>query len=286
MNKNLFPFESQWIEIDGHTMHYVDENSGASKTLLFVHGTPEWSFGFRDLIRSLRNEYRCVAVDHLGFGLSDKPVDAPYSVKSHSARLTKLIGVLGLQHITIVANDFGGGIAMGYAIDHPDTIDAVVLFNTWMWSLRSDPHFSKPSGMINSWLGRFLYKQLNAPVTMIMPAAFGDKKKLTKEIHDHYKKAVPDWSSRVALYAFAQELMGASEWWEALWNKIDALDGKPFLILWGMKDKFVPPHVLDKWTKRLPAAKVIRYENAGHFAQEEVGLEMGEEIRNFLAGEM
>jgi pimeloyl-ACP methyl ester carboxylesterase len=282
VDKQLFPFQSKWIEIDGHAIHYIDENSDAVQTLLFVHGTPEWSFGFRDMLKSLRSDYRCIAIDHLGFGLSDKPKSADYSVKSHTTRLTKFVGILDLHNITIVANDFGGGIAMGYALGNPGNIQSIVLFNTWMWSLKNDPHFSKPAKMIDSWLGRFLYKHLNAPVRIIMPSAFGDKKKLTKEIHSHYMNAVPDAASREALYTCALELMGASDWWESLWNRISLLEDKPFLLFWGMKDKFVPPHVLDKWVKRLPGATVIKYEDAGHFVQEEKADEMDVELRKFL----
>jgi haloalkane dehalogenase len=64
----LFPFESRFVDIDGHSVHYVDEGSGP--TLLFLHGNPTWSFVYRDVIESLRDEFRCVAVDYPGFRLS------------------------------------------------------------------------------------------------------------------------------------------------------------------------------------------------------------------------
>jgi len=280
VNKELFPFESRWITVDGHEMHYIDEGSG--DTILFVHGTPEWSFGFRDLVRALKQDFHCVAVDHLGFGLSDKPGAVDYSVEAHSARLTKFIKTLSLTNITIVANDFGGGISLGYAIQHQNNVRAVVLFNTWMWSLKDDPHFSKPARVIDSWFGRFLYKNMNAPVNMIMPQAFGDKTKLTREVHRHYKNAVPDSASRVAVYAIALQLMGASDWWQSQWDKMSILENKPFLIFWGMKDKFVPATALQKWTQRLPKAKVVEYKDAGHFVQEEKAEEMIVEIKAFL----
>lgn len=280
INKQLFPFESKWLDIDGHSQHYIDEGTG--DIILFVHGTPEWSFGFRDLIKELRKNFRCIAIDHLGFGLSDKPADGDYSVEAHSKRLTKFIQQLRLQNIAIVANDFGGGIALGYAVQHPDNISRIAIFNTWMWSLRDDQHFSKPARAIESWLGRFMYKTMNAPVTIIMPAAFGDRKKLTPEIHRHYKQVVPDAESRVALYAIALQLMGASDWWESNWKQMSRLEAKPFMIFWGLKDKFVPATQLVKWKARLPKAKVVEYQDAGHFVQEEKPLEMIAELFDFM----
>ncbi|HZY81636.1 MAG TPA: alpha/beta fold hydrolase [Cyclobacteriaceae bacterium] len=287
LNKELFPFESKWAMIDGHSMHYIDEGPDdqqvpSVETILFVHGTPEWSFGFRDLVKGLKKDFRCVAIDHLGFGLSDKKEGVDYSVEAHSKRLTLLIEKLSLKNITIIANDFGGGISMGYAVQHPGNVRAVVLFNTWMWSLKNDPHFSKPARMIDSWFGRFLYKTMNAPVNMIMPSAFGDKKKLTPEAHRHYKNVVPDATSRVALYAIALQLMGASDWWQQQWDKLSVIENKPIMIFWGMKDKFVPPTILKKWRDRLPKARVVEYEDAGHFVQEEKADEMTREISAFL----
>jgi pimeloyl-ACP methyl ester carboxylesterase len=279
VDKNLFPFESKWIELDGNAMHYIDE--GAGPTLLFAHGTPEWSFGYREVIKELRKDFRCVAIDMLGFGLSDKPKYADYSCKAHSARLEQCIRKLDLQNLTIIANDFGGGISLGYAITNPENVQRIVLFNTWMWSLRKDPHYSTPAKVMHTALGRFMYLALNFPVNIVMPAAYGDKTKLTKEIHAHYKKALPR-GNRNAAYAFSAELMNASEWWQQLWDNLRVLETKPFLFFWGLKDKFVPPKELEKWTTRLPQAKVITFPDAGHFVQEEKAGEMVIAIRQFF----
>src|SRR5262245_53019910 len=68
LDRGEYPFESHWVELaPGHCMHYVDE--GAGDVLLFVHGTPTWSFEWRYLIRDLSNRYRCIAPDLIGMGL-------------------------------------------------------------------------------------------------------------------------------------------------------------------------------------------------------------------------
>lgn len=284
INRELFPFESKWMTVEGSIIHYVDEGPPDAPVLVFVHGTPEWSFGYRDLILLLRKEYRCVAIDHLGFGLSDKPSNGDYRVEAHANRLASFIGQLGLQQVTLVANDFGGGFALDYALGHTANIRSIVLFNTWMRSLRDDPHYAKPARVVTTWLGKFLYLYLNAPVNMIMPAAFGDRKKLTKEVHRHYRMAVPDRASRVALFEIARELMNASSWWQSRWEKLDALASIPTLIFWGMKDKFIPPSELERWKQRWPSAKVTTFPDAGHFVQEEKAQEMGDGIRALVTG--
>src|SRR5688500_18677757 len=66
LDKNEYPFQSNYIEIDGHQIHYADEGKG--QILLMVHGIPDWSFSYRHLIKDLSKNYRCIALDNLGYG--------------------------------------------------------------------------------------------------------------------------------------------------------------------------------------------------------------------------
>ena len=61
VDDELFPFESRFVDIDGHCVHYIDEGSGP--ILLLLHGNPTWSFLWRDVVRELRRDYRCIALD-------------------------------------------------------------------------------------------------------------------------------------------------------------------------------------------------------------------------------
>ena len=279
INKELYPFQSHFLTIENNQLHYIDE--GAGTTLLFVHGTPEWSFGYRDVIKQLRRSFRCVAIDLLGFGLSDKPKGADYTCAGHSRRLTKFIEHLDLKNFSVVANDFGGSISLGYVLDHPNNVNKIVLFNTWMRSLKNDKHYSGPAKILNSWLGRFLYLNMNAPVNTIMPAAYGDKRKLSSEVHRHYKAALPR-GKRIAAYAFALELSNANVWWQNLWERLHTLSPNKFLFFWGMKDKFIPPFELENWKSRLPGIRCMMFEDAGHFVQEEKPDEMSKAIEQFI----
>ncbi len=87
-------------------MHYLDEGEG--QPILMVHGQPTWSFMYRHLIRGLSPKARCIAVDHIGFGLSDKPRHWSYTPAEHAANLTALVEHLDLEPLTLVVHDWGG----------------------------------------------------------------------------------------------------------------------------------------------------------------------------------
>jgi haloalkane dehalogenase len=280
LDRSEFPFTSRTFAHPDGRMHYIDEGQGP--VLLFVHGTPDWCFGFRHLVNAFRGSHRCVAMDHLGLGLSDKPPGANYTVAAHAQRLQEFIDHHGLKDVVIIVTDFGGGIGLQHALEHPENVKGIVLYNTWMWDLMPDKRFSGPEAVMNSWFGRFLYLRLGFSVNVMMPKAFGDRSKLPDPIHAHYKKALPDAASRVATFAFVQEISNAGPFWDAQWARIGSLRSIPALLCWGMKDRFFPPDLLERWRKALPDAPVQLFPNAGHFLHEEAKDELIATVRTFL----
>lgn len=279
IDTNFYPFEAHYLQLDAGRMHYIDEGEG--EVILFIHGTPTWSFLYRDFVKSLSQSHRCIAVDHLGFGLSESPESFDGTPRAHSANLAEFIEKMDLKGITLVVHDFGGPIGLGWAVDHPDLVERVVLFNTWLWGNRDNPDAVKVDKMINSWLGRFLYLNLNFSPKVLLKKGFHDKKKLPKNVHRHYLKPFPDKASRRPLYSLAQSLVGSSEWYEDQREKLHRLEAKPWLILWGMHDEFLNEDHLQKWRESLPKAQVMELE-CGHFVQEEKAEEAIEAIRGFL----
>ena len=96
LDSTLYPFENKYIQLESGKMHYVDEGEG--ELILFVHGTPTWSLLYRDYIRELSKNHRCIAMDHIGFGLSDKPSEFEGSPQAHSKNLKEFIEKLVLNN--------------------------------------------------------------------------------------------------------------------------------------------------------------------------------------------
>lgn len=281
VDPTLYPFRGRHLETPEGRIHYLDEGSGPPVVL--VHGTPTWSFLYRDLIRRLSASHRVVAIDHLGFGLSDKPREAGYRPADHARRLAALIESLGLDGITLVVHDYGGPIGLSYAIDHPQRVARLVLLNTWMWSQAGDPATERASRIMGGPIGRFLYLRLNFSPKVLLRAVFADRSKLTPAVHRHYTGVFPSPGERTAPWILARELIGSSAWYDALWSRRDRIADKPALIVWGMRDPAFGAAALQRWEEALPRARTVRLAGVGHFVTEEAPDEVARHVEEFLA---
>lgn len=279
LDSSLFPFESKFQRLSTGKMHYVDEGEG--EVILFVHGTPTWSFLYRDFIKRLSANYRCIAIDHLGFGLSEKMEDKEGDPAWHATNLIEFMDRLELENVTMVVHDFGGSIGLTAALDNPSRIKQIVLFNSWLWKTSDNPTVQKADKLMRSSMGKFLYLNLNISVRILLKKGFSNKRNLSRAIHQHYLEPFPTKNSRRPLLEIARALYGSSDWYEERWKELHALEDKKWLILWGADDKFITEEFLERWKKRLPNAIINRFE-CGHFVPEEKPEEAIREIELFM----
>ena len=267
LDREEYPFKSHYFQLPVGKMHYVDE--GVGSPVVMVHGNPGWSFEFRKIIRKLSESHRCIAPDHIGFGLSDKPYDFDYLPASQARNFELFIDSLDLNNITFVFNDWGGPIALSYAIKHPEKIRKLIILNSWFWSVEDDPHFQKFSNMMGGTIGRWAIKNFNVFGKMVVKQAMGDKRKLTKHIHRHYYKHLKTRKDRKGCWTFPGQIIGSSRWLDSLWQQRDKITAIPATIVWGMKDIAFKEKELNRWVENWKKAKVIRLGNTGHYPQEE-----------------
>jgi haloalkane dehalogenase len=282
VDRAAYPFDSKWIVLRSGRMHYVDEGRG--DPIAFVHGTPTWSFEWRHLIKALRGSYRCIAPDHIGFGLSDRPHDSPYTPEWHAGNLIEFVERVTPGPLTLVVHDFGGPIALPLALRQTGVVTRLVIINSWMWSFAEDREMRTRAKVAGGSLGRFLYRWANFSLRAIMPSAYGDRRALTPAIHRQYLDRFPDrWSRGAVLWPLAHALLGSSEFYESLWRERERLAGRPALIIWGMKDTAFRPKQLARWCEALPAARVVELPGAGHWPHEEAPDDVAAAVSAFLA---
>jgi len=273
------------IALTDGEMHYVDEGTGPP--ILFVHGTPTNSYEYRHLIAALSTRFRCIAPDHLGFGESSRPRAFAYTPEAHARVLKEFVERLDLKDLTLVVHDFGGPIGLPLVAGSGElgvgSVKQVVILNSWAWPLDDDPKMARGARLIAGAIGRFLYRYANASLRLIMPSAYGDRKKLTKEIHRRYLDVFRDRDARVlVLHALAKSLLGSRSHYQSLLDRLERLRAMRVLIVWGMKDSAFQPYQLARWRRLLPEAQVETIESAGHWPHEEEPARVLAAIERFL----
>ncbi len=268
LDKQAYPFPPRYVDLSSGFMHYVDEGRGSP--VLFVHGTPTWSFEYRHIIKALSPHVRCIAPDQFGFGLSERPGRFAYTPEAHAAALKEFVERLGLTDLTLVVHDFGGPIGLPLCFDRSVGVRRLVILNTWMWPFDDDPDMQRKAKIAASAFGRLLYQHANFSLKVLMPSAYGDRKKLTPAIHRQYLEVFRDKPARVrVLHTLARALSDSRQYYAGLWAQADQLKSIQTLIIWGMKDSAFKPHLLARWRALLPTAKIVELADAGHWPQEE-----------------
>lgn len=282
LDRSAYPFVVHSTRLpSGSAMRFVDEGRG--EPILFVHGTPSWSFEWRHVIKALSGTRRCIAPDLLGFGLSERPRDFSYTPEAHARELATFVDALGLRNITLVVHDFGGPIALPLVLEGRGIVRRLVVLNSWMWPIADDPSMARVARALGGRLGKFLYERLNISLRAIMPGAYGDRRKLTRAIHMQYLAPFPDrWSRGAVLWTLARSLLGSSGHYERLWNERSVLQSVPMLVIWGMRDPALKPTALERWRAAAPHARVLELP-VGHWPQEEAPDDVVGALREFLS---
>jgi haloalkane dehalogenase len=266
----LYPFESRWFDSSRGRVHYVDE--GVGPPILFCHGNPTWSFLYRDIIVALRDRFRCIAPDYLGFGLSERPAGFGYKIDEHARVVGELVDHLsgggGLDGYLTMGQDWGGPIGMTVAVERGDRVRGVVLGNTWFWP--TDALTTKIfSRVMSSPPMQYAILRRNFFVERLIPA--GTERRPSAAVMAHYRGVQPNAVARVGVAQMPKELLAARPLLERLAREVPAkLGAKPALLIWGMKDfAFRPGPALPRMRATFPDHVVVELPTAKHFIQED-----------------
>jgi haloalkane dehalogenase len=200
-----FPFESRYIEVHGSQLHYIDEGTG--DPILFLHGNPTSAYLWRNIIPHLTDKGRCIALDLIGMGKSDKP-DIGYRFFDHVRYVEGFIEKLELKNITLVIHDWGSGLGFHYAMRHEDNIKGLAFMEAIVRPLRW-------AGMPAA--GKILFRLMRTPVVgwlmisvmnmfvnQVIPQSV--VRPLTGEEMSHYRAPYPTASSRKPVRQWPREV--------------------------------------------------------------------------------
>lgn len=286
--RHLYPFKSNYLDLNGLKYHYLDEGEG--DPVIMLHGNPTWSFYYRSLIKKLSPRYRIIVPDHIGCGLSDKPGVGKYDyrLKNRVDDVDALYRHLNLKRkISLVVHDWGGMIGMAFALRHQQIIDRVVIMNT--------AAFLPPGNKklpFSLWLVRNIKPFAAVAVLGFNLFSFGavflaSYKGLSIEVKKGLTAPYNSWKNRIATLKFVQDIpLGPKDPSYRLVKEVDhnlhQLKDIPMLICWGEHDFVFDNDYLEQWKCRFPNAMVHIFSNAGHYVLEDAWDPIVDLVDNFL----
>lgn len=243
---SAFPFDSNFVEVDGSDIHYVDVGEG--DPIVFLHGNPTSSYLWRNVIPHLQSEARCIAPDLIGMGKSDKP-DIDYTFEDHYRYIEAFIDELGLEDITLVGHDWGSGIGFHYAHTNPGNVTALAfmeaLIRPWTWD-KLEMRFRLAFRLMRTpAVGWVMISVANMFVKGMLPG--GVKRDLTDEEFDQYKDPYSTIVSRKPVRVWPQEV---------------PINGKPARV----HDKI---SAYNEWLEETGIPKLCLYAHPGAIFQDE-----------------
>ena len=265
-------------------MSTLDEGPRGSEAVLLLHGNPTWSFFYRDLVRELSGQIRCVAPDHIGMGLSDKPRDYNYRLAARIADIDALVAALGLSRVHLVIHDWGGAIGFGWAVSRPELLGRILILNTAAF----------PSGRIPArialcrvpLLGEWIVRRLNGFARAATHMAMHSRR-LTAEERRAYLFPYDSWSNRIGIHRFVRDIPLERDHpsradLEGVARRLPVLESNSKLILWGGRDFCFDDRFLAAWRRIYPQARFHRFPDAGHYLLEDAGPAAREMAVDFL----
>lgn len=282
----LYPFAPKtFVTPRGARMSYLDEGPRRDEAVLLLHGNPTWSFYYRELIAALTPVQRCLAPDHIGMGLSEKPPHYDYTLAARIDDIAALVASLGLKRIHLVVHDWGGAIGFGFAARHPELIGRLVILNTAAFASRRIP--ARIALCKLPVIGPLLVRGLNGfarPAT----AMSMHRRKLSSEEKRGFLYPYDSWANRAAVSAFVRDipLKPSHPSWPALAETERGLAqfrDRPALIVWGGRDFCFNDRFLARWREIFPRAEVQRLADAGHYVLADAREEVVPRVVRFLS---
>ncbi len=268
------------FDYHGVSIKYTDE--GAGRPLIFLHGFGASSYSWRYLTRHFSEDYRAIAVDLKGFGLSDKPSDNKYSLREQALIIKSFIENKSLRDVVLVGNSFGGAVAMMTCLEFSgpqSPIRKMVLIDSpagrkdmpHIFALLGTPPFN--------WLALSLMPPRVAAWATLKKDFF-DSSKISHEAVQMYASYMELPGARRALLRTAEQLVPPDL--NSILERYREVT-MPVLILWGEKDRTIPLSTGRTLASEIKNSRLRVIPNCGHIPQEECPEQTIKFISDFLS---
>jgi haloalkane dehalogenase len=281
-----FPYKSNYLEVHGSKLHYVDD--GAGEPVLFLHGNPESSYVWRNIIPYLTSLGRCIAPDLIGFGKSDKP-DIEYRFFDHVKYVEGFIEKLGLKNVTLVVHDWGSALGFHYTMRHEENVKGIAFMEAILMPIPSWDMFPADFQQLfrtfrTPGVGWDLLVNQNAFIEQVLPG--GTVRKLTEAELNHYREPFKEPASRKPIWRWPNEIPIEGEPADvvavvASYNQKLQQSNLPKLLFHATPGGSISAPVVEWCRQHLPNLKTVDIGPGIHFLQEDNPHLIGSELAHW-----
>ncbi len=247
------------VDVEGVQYFYREVGENNPDTILMIHGFLGSSYDFIDVMNTLKDRFHVIAVDLIGFGLSEKPIEFDYAKQNQAEGLVKFLDTLGIDEVTIMAHSMGGEVSIHLAHDYPDYVNEMILIGSGGYVEESQ------NGLMPSNIPMFVYdyvvRNYYIQRTFFLTAYAQDEidtGRITYHDFDemyYVNKTIPG----NILQAFTRDNDSGST------NAKLGLIRQPTLLIWGEYDSFIPLATGIKLQQAMSnVAQLVVIQDAGH----------------------
>lgn len=256
------------VDVDGYGVHVVEQ--GAGPAVVLVHGFGGHTFSYRHLLPLLARTHRVVAVDLKGYGYSQRDAATGLAESDQVAMLRGLLDALRIDRAVFVGHSMGGGIVQRFAAAYPDRVEALVLAASVVAGAR-EPLFRLPAALVRPLLPLLA----SIAADRLLALSFYDRANASEEVRAEYLRPARIRGSMDGLLsAMRDSRRGGPCDFEQV--------RMPVLILSGGQDRVVPLSAARHLRERLPHARLVVLDGAGHMLLEERPEDCFRAIEDFL----
>lgn len=267
LDRSLYPFESRYITVEGQRLHYIDEGRGP--TILFLHANPLWSFTYRQIIQNLRSDFRCVAFDYPGFGLSEISRDWTNTITANSRLVERFIEALELRDVTLYAHDVSCSIGLGAVARRPELFRAALVSNSFAWPIDEYAGVRRFVRVAASVPFGFLIRNFNMLLTyMASNVFFADGRKLTDAEIAAFKGPFEERGRRRVQQELFRSILASGDYLRDLEARLQLMKDLPVMILFGDDDATYEAGWHTRFENLFPRHRTVILEGGHHFPPE------------------
>lgn len=273
--------EEKYIKINGITLHTIITGSG--EPLILLHGFPDFWYGWKNIILGLKDKFQLIVPDMRGYNLSDKPDGIEnYKLDILIEDIKGLSEKLGFTKFNLAGHDWGGMVSWALAEKYPEILKKLIILNAphpkiFRKLITKDNDQKKASGYIVRFLKEgesFLFENNFQALQL---SVFGTAKN---------KKAFSEFDKEKYIEAWSQPgaLTGGVNYYKAnrSYEEWSGIINVPTLVIFGMKDIFVLPKVLEGLEDFIKDLEIVRIENASHWVMHDDPELVNSSIQSFL----